>query len=172
MGSYFTVSREKASPPVFRCRVQCIRYGCVGLGGRSRWLMAINRRRLWKKWKRERERRGYARVRVRRARENGSRSDNSVRRTLAWPAKRLYAVCALYGNTARVPTPIFIYCRYNALLLPPGTIHLSGSPSRDRESSSPADGTTRLAASSCHPIQIYNMKKAVTWRLNLTSWTY
>jgi len=57
--------------------------------------------------------------------ENGSRSDNSKRRTLAWPAKRLYAVCVLYGNTARVPTPIFIHCRYNALLLPSGTIHLS-----------------------------------------------
>jgi len=64
--------------------------------------------------------------------ENGSRSDNSKRRTLAWPAKRLYAVCVLYGNTARVPTPIFIHCRYNALLLPSGTIHLSPGPGAPR----------------------------------------
>jgi len=50
--SYFTVSREKVSPTVFRCRIQRTRRcGCVGLGGRSWWLMAIKGRRLERKRK-------------------------------------------------------------------------------------------------------------------------
>jgi len=106
----------------------------------------------------EKEKEVRARVRTHGETENGSRSDNGERRTLAWPAKRLYAVCVLYGNTARVPTPIFIHRRYNALLLPSGTIHLSPGP-RGPENSSPTDGTTRLVAGCCHPIRIYIIRR-------------
>lgn len=103
--------RGKTYSPVFRYRVR--EAACVGLGGRSRWLMAIKRRKreLWSIY-------GTSPGACVRA-ENGSRSNNIERRTLAWPAKSLYAVCVLYGNTARVPTPIFIPRSYNALLRRP-----------------------------------------------------
>jgi hypothetical protein len=64
--------------------------------------------------------------------------------------ERFYAVCVLYGNTARVPTPIFIRHRYNALLLRPASSISRSGPlflSYERVSS--------LVAGSCRPFQIY-----------------
>lgn len=89
----------------------------------TRWKIVVINGDRGRRLERKRKKYALTYMRAHRETENGSRSDNSRRRTLAWPAKRLYAVCVLYGNTARVPTPIFIHCRYNALLLPPGTIH-------------------------------------------------
>lgn len=127
--------------------------------------MAIKGRRLERKRKRKRYTHTHTHT-CTESIENGSRSDNSKRRTLAWPAKRLYAVCVLYGNTARVPTLIFIHCRYNALLLPPGIIHLSartgaGAPRASLLQTGRRDAARgRLLSSDS---DIYNTKKAVIY---------
>lgn len=142
--SYFTVSREKVSPPVFRCRVQCTPW----LRG-TRWkIVVINGDQREKAGEEEKEKETHVRVHIQRAQKTVLGATTASVAPLRGPRNdsTRYAYCM-------VILPVYLLQYLFTVVITRFYYHPAPSIS--------LLGMTRLVAGSCHPIQVYNAKKVV-----------